>query len=298
MEAYGLDLCGISAERSPLVRAIWDHATEDITIQELGYLPKHHQKELGNEIGFEDAQFIARVVDPSISTILVVDAPLDVRELVLNLSRAANGDLKRDLSYDSFVRREIDLVLGALPPLFEKLGSVTLRLQLLRNHLNYLAPNIRIFETYPAGVLRLISKNANRSREAVQYKNAVAEYSRHGWGPIEGPVLTSVFEEGTIPPRRDRSRAVKILCDRLLELKVQTAEGMKLTDDHMDSVICAVVGLAKSLKTSVIDNVWDINEAQAETLKWRGTNKICMPEDYLLVDKVFWNRINIDSDFL
>lgn len=210
--AFGLDLGGYSAGGSALVRATRRSPSE---VAATVYRGHAFSKKPAKGKSFvplveEEVKLLAACLRDSV---LYVDVPIDLQGL---------PHPRRAVYAWELVKRPVDFALGALPPLADRIGSVVARFQ----NLLYLLTeeksdplDDRLYETYPAGSLRLLGlphKGYKIENNRITYENGTWV----GSGP-KGEVLASIASG----------------------LRMTSLPGEQLNHDELDAVVCALTGV-------------------------------------------------------
>ena len=152
-------------------------------------------------------------------------------------------------------KRPIDYLLGALPPLADRIGAVVTRMQLIMKHFpNELGRSI--FETYPAGTLAFLGKKQ-------QYKDSKAIWQGSKW----------------VPKKEEQ----KGLANMLNDLDFIGVDGQQITDDQFDAIISAIPLLCQPrlMGPALIKHP----SLAKKTLE--------LPEGFILCGEKFWSRVEV-----
>ncbi len=213
--AFGLDLGGYSTGGSALARASRGPSEVEITVYRSHAFTKKPRKGVPFlNVVAEETELLAACLQRAS---LYVDVPIDLQGLPCPGGEVFAWQL---------VKRPVDQAFGALPPLADRIGSVVARFSnLLRvvrvNHSEQLGH--RLYETYPAGSLRLLGL----PYEGYKEKNNRITFDRRGWVGY-GPKSERLVEiaEG---------------------LGLVARPGERLNHDELDAVICALTGIAEEM---------------------------------------------------
>ncbi len=232
--AFGLDLGGYSAGGSVLVFATRRTPTE---VHATVYKGHTFSKKPGRgrplaPIAEKEVELLAACLRRAP---LYADVPIDLQGLPCPGGEVYAWQL---------VKRPVDFAFGALPPLADRIGSVVARFQnilrlLSQDHLDPLGD--RLFETYPAGSLRLLElphEGYKDDKDRITFEGD----TWHGSGP-KGRVLTRIANG----------------------LGISGTHGEMLSHDDLDAVLCALTGVVdrscllqgKELGTAIGERVDD-----------------------------------------
>jgi len=252
--SFGLDLAGYSKCKSALARATISKdgpptvaiLTRSVFAQKVdgkNRLPGHVAGEI---------ECLRTVLNEGS---LFIDVPIDLRGLL----SPRNPQFVWQLT-----KRPVDQAFGGLPPLADRLGACVARMQNLRKRLltngqgNLLEHGL--FETYPAGSLKLAGKNHGG------YKGGRARYSQeHRWQPSR---------EGN-----DRDSALAALLNNLQWTADGEIDGF--TDDEFDAALCALTGFDHRLCGEDLRE--EINRRLAESGYGNGYSA---PRGYVLLKEI------------
>jgi len=204
--AFGLDIAGYSTGKSALARAVLaEDGVVDLTVY-AGHVfsrrPKrgHFEEHVREEVAvLRGCLALGKVM---------VDCPIDLQELPTPPRVTEPWHL---------VKRPVDHALGGMPPLADRIGAPAARM----NHLWRLVSaeagdplGSSLFETYPAGSLRLLGLPHRKYKDG---DGAVT--CREGrWGDTTlGTIATALGFEGE--------------------------DGLRLSHDEVDAAVCALTGI-------------------------------------------------------
>lgn len=180
---------------------------------------------------------------------VLVDIPLDLQ----SLSHLSDVEFAWQLT-----RRPVDYALRGMPPLADRIGAAVARFQHLLAGLPDLQLGRHLFETYPALILDLLGLPSTR------YKGVPITYQAGGW---QGGERLSTLAH---------------------QLDFSANEGIQLTDDEFDAVLCALSGVADAAQRLEGDRLRNIINAKlAEKLSLptadfdapQGYSVLCQPLD-------------------
>jgi hypothetical protein len=198
--AFGLDLAGYSSGRSPLARG-WlrsDHI--DVRIANRGVFSVQRSGSFQFADPDEELDLFRKMVGEAP---VVVDVPIDLQGL---------PSVQGAHRVWQLTKRAVDVALGALPPLADRIGAPVARLRrILELTQTGSLLGERIFESYPAGSLRQMNQGC-------RYKASTADVDESGAWASENAEFVGL----------------------LGALHVHAAVGTVLTDDHLDAVLCAL----------------------------------------------------------
>jgi hypothetical protein len=211
--AFGLDLGGYSSGGSALVRATRRPTGEvEATVyREHAFSKKPARGKPFASIVEQEVELLAACLQ---NARLYVDVPIDLQGL------PCPGD---EIYAWELTKRPADFAFEALPPLADRIGSVVARFQnLLRSLPSECADDLlgrRLFETYPAGSLRL----SGLPHEGYKEKNSRITVEGDRWtghGP-KGERLACIANK----------------------LRMTASPGTQLDHDEVDAVVCALAGV-------------------------------------------------------
>jgi hypothetical protein len=197
--AFGIDLAGYSSGKS--VCAVAEQGDEHVAVTILSGSPLSDRHRGDEEIGpivAREAAFLRSLLSHAVA----VDIPIDLQDLLT----------PKPLQVWQLTKRPVDHALGALCPLADRVGSPTARFR------NILAVGglrgalgDRLFETYPAGSLRMLQL------------------------PYRGYKNGSIEAEATL---------------RALMVSLHVSPG-GLTHDEFDATLCAIAALPEYRLTGI-----------------------------------------------
>lgn len=252
--AYGVDLAGYSSKGKSQVAKVVRVEDEVSCHLEAEIIPTALLEE---HKGYEP---LAKVVEKDVRVfsnlvfncgICAVDVPIDLQGL------NEFGGQNKKYVWEA-TKRPIDYILGALPPLADRIGAVVARMQLIMKYFpNELGRSI--FETYPAGTLAVLGIKQ-------QYKGGAAYWKDDRWVPSS-----------------DKSQGLSNLLHELNIIGLE--EGQVITDDQFDAIISAVPLLCQP---------WLTGPALMQHPFFGNRNPTCLPEGFILCGEKFWSRIEIN----
>ncbi len=181
---------------------------------------------------------------------LYVDVPIDLQGLPSPARLTFIWEL---------TKRPVDSALVALPPLADRIGTPVARMMNLLESVSSELLGTQLFETYPKASLAFVLGHVP------SYKGQTAEFSAGQW----------VGEGG--------------LAEVLRRLRVQTAEGTVLNDDHLDALICSLTGVVPGdcvLRGSALESV--VRERLEQKVRAADRSKLVttLPAGYVLIGKL------------
>ncbi|NJD52133.1 MAG: DUF429 domain-containing protein [Candidatus Methanoperedens sp.] len=249
--AFGLDIAGYSTGKSGFVRA---DKKEDYSI-EITVFRKHvfadkcsAKTPLDDDIVKNEKELLIACCKKGC---LLVDIPIDLQELPCPNNVGFIWEL---------VKRPVDFAFGAMPPLAERIGSPVARFLNLFSSIKEEFPlGKQIFETYPAGSLKLLNLPYNR------YKKSQAEFENGSW---KGGKIAQISRY----------------------LKLTSEQNITLNDDELDAIICSITGVVDEEYCLQGDELANkINSLISNDKRYTA------PNGYILLKKRPEIRINITT---
>lgn len=243
-EAFGLDLAGYSTGKSSLAGVSANGASVEATIfRGHAFADKHDgDRALTGFVPREQ-----ELVEACTRKKLFVDVPIDLQDLPRPRNPAKAWEL---------TKRPVDRLYSALSPLANRLGAPCARFLNILGTMDQDLLGRSLFETYPAASLRSILGKKPK------YKNSTIRSNGSGWEPDAGPGADGLVKIAT-------------------RLRMTGPENMALTDDDVDAIVCALVGVASADERIERDAI-------QESLKTLGMGYL-PPSGYTLLGA--WNRI-------
>lgn len=270
-EAFGLDLCGFEGGtgkrgRSGLafVRRTAHHIEVHVIDQHPIVLPAKLRKQDWQQV---ELAFVDELIE---FAPLYVDVPIDLQRLPFPEDVHCPWEL---------TKRPVDQRLKALSPVADKLGAPVARFRRIlsmNTHKLWHQVDRCIFETYPAGSLRLIegsfTNQPGLKRHRQSYKEGRIVWIGGSWQPC-------------IKGRAERN-------DRLAELatKFELVADARVTlnDDDFDAILCALAGIgddkARLGGRRLAEKLWP-EESDSPHFDERR-----LPRGYVLLGDVPWGR--------
>ncbi len=209
--AFGLDIAGYSTGKSGFVRADRkDNNSIEITVfRRHAFAEKCGAKTpLDDDIVKNEKELLIACCKKGC---LLVDIPIDLQELPCPNNVKFIWEL---------VKRPVDFAFGAMSPLAERIGYPVARFLKLFSSIKdeFEEPlGKQIFETYPAGSLKLL-KSQIPNLPFNRYKKQQAEFKNGCWN---GGQLAQIAQG----------------------LKLTPEISITLNDDELDAIICAITGV-------------------------------------------------------
>lgn len=245
--AFGLDLGGYSSGGSALALASRGPSRVEITVYRgHAFMKKPGKGKPFPDIVAEEVELLAACLQEAP---LYVDVPIDLQRLPCPGGEVFAWQL---------VKRPVDQAFGALPPLADRIGSVVARFSNLLRALRVDYPKPLgqlLYETYPAGSLRLLEIPHERYKEK---NNSVK------------------FEDGKWVGYGAKGERLAELTERL---GLIAGQGEKLNHDEFDAVICALTGVVE--ETRLLRD----NDLKHTILKRLGSQQVdpTPPKGYVLL---------------
>lgn len=251
--AFGLDLAGYSKGKSGFVQADRkdDNSIEITIFQRHAFSEKHDTRTSLEHIAEREKELIISCCKKGR---LLVDIPIDLQGLPYPNNVRFIWEL---------VKRPVDFAFDALPPLADRIGSPVARFQNLFSSIKDQFPlGKQIFETYPAGSLKLLNLPFKK------YKNQQTTFKNGRWNIENGETLAKIAN-----------------C-----LKLTSEEEITLNDDELDAIICAITG--------VVDEEYLLRgvELTKRMQDLKGTEnfgRICAPAGYVLLKSLPNIKMNL-----
>ncbi|NBW98347.1 DUF429 domain-containing protein [bacterium] len=218
-QAWGLDLCGYhkkaalafaKEERREIKVTLYEGHPFSMTRTDWDEVP--HQREI---------EFINKQIE---STPLYVDCPIDLQ----GLANATNKKYKWQLD-----KRPIDQALGGLAPLATYVGALVSRFRLLLPTDRF---GTRVFETYPAGSLKLWGRQRNFGQEGESYKGYRIQWEGKEWAAMKGK---------NEKKHAKAAQLAKIVNKVGIRPCGPTPNEETLNHDELDAILCALAGLRR-----------------------------------------------------
>ncbi len=257
--AFGLDLAGYSTGKSGFVRADRkdDNSIEITIFQRHAFSEECDGKKLLKNINDRETELLKACCKKGR---LLVDIPIDLQELPCPNNVSFIWEL---------VRRPVDFAFDAMPPLADRIGApVTRFLNLFSSIKEEFPLGKQIFETYPAGSLKLLNSQV-QNLPFEGYKKQHAQFKNGCWG--------------------DR------LIDRIANaLKLTSEQNITLNDDELDAIICAITGVVDRENCLMGDDLVEmIRNKMKQELSTENFNRFCAPVGYILLKSLPNIKISI-----
>jgi hypothetical protein len=203
--------------------------SEDLPLNLFTKKPLRH-KPLSQSRDAEVFQALARCAS------IFVDIPIDLQNLANQFCESVDSTSSDSLW--QLTRRPVDLWLGGMPPLADRIGAPVTRMNWIQKKLGeQLQLGENLYEAYPAGSLKRIFQKKGMSSEKLWqgYKGGVVRYHQDAWA---AEILTS-----------SSVRLAQILNALKKEgLHLFLPSGC-LNDHEFDATLCALTSLNDGQKT-------------------------------------------------
>lgn len=259
--AFGLDLAGYSTGKSGFARADLhkDNTIRVIVYEKHIFSEKIDSSKCIQDVAKSEKQFL---MDCLAQGSIVVDIPIDLQ----NLTFPDNPYYVWQL-----IKRSVDYVFDALPPLADKIGAPVARFQNILKLINLEDENIigrKIFETYPAASLRLLGLPDKG------YKGSKIFFKDGKWN---ADTSTQNFEKGGL------------LINIVESFGFTSKDEDYFNDDEIDAAICAITGILDGpfvLKDEKLGK--KVKSLMSLKQKDRNLNQLytTLPKGYILLEKL------------
>lgn len=247
--AFGLDIAGYSTGKSGFARAIRsDDGQVSITVlQNHPFSIKLDGTTRLDRIATQEVEALKAALEIGA---LFVDGPIDLHGL---------PPPERPVYVWELTKRPIDVVLGAMPALADRIGTVVARFRHLLDRLDESCLNrvgTSVFETYPAASL------AQMGFSSKGYKGEPVHFREGQW--VGSTKLAQLANA----------------------LGFQAREGTLLGDDDLDAALCALTGVVVAedrLEGEELERT--MNQRIAEKLKRREAPQFPIPKGYVLLKR-------------
>ncbi|GFO95997.1 hypothetical protein ig2599ANME_0181 [groundwater metagenome] len=258
--AFGLDIAGYSTGKSGFVRA----DRKDDNLIEITVFKEHSfakicdsKTSLENDIVKNEKELLIACCKKGR---LLVDIPIDLQGLPCPKNVRFIWEL---------VKRPVDFAFEAMPPLANLIGYPVARFLNLFSSIQEDKDPLgkQIFETYPAGSLKLL-KSQMPNLPNNKYKKQQTTFRKGIWNSENGINLSKIAN-----------------C-----LKLTSEKEITLNDDELDAIICAITG--------VVDEKYCLygDELSDKMKKLKGAenfSRICAPAGYVLLKSLSNMKIGI-----
>lgn len=244
IEAYGLDLGGMSQGNSALARAERGARGTKVTIYTgHAFLKKPSEKALLRDIVAVEKKVLEECMEHAP---LYVDVPIDLQGLPCPGKEVYPWQL---------VQRPADRAFGALRPLADRIGSVVARFINLHRALGscYVVGE-QVMETYPAASLELLGLPRKSYKRGGHIEREDGHWKGSG---VSGTVLSEIASG----------------------LGLVAEKGVMLDHDELDAAICALSGVAEAEHKLQGDEL----EAEIENRLGVVSVDCSAPEGYVLI---------------
>lgn len=251
--AFGLDIAGYSTGKSGFVRVDRkDDNSIEITVFKGHSLAKicDAKTSLEDDIVKNEKELLIACCKKGR---LLVDIPIDLQGLPCPNNVRFIWEL---------VKRPVDFAFDAMPPLADRIGSPVARFLNLFSSIQeeFKDPlGKQIFETYPAGSLKLLNVSLKcLNLPFNKYKNQQTTFKNGRWNSENGEQLAQIAN-----------------CIKLISEKEIT-----LNDDELDAIICAITGVVE--EKYCLYGV-ELSKKMQELKGAENFSRICAPAGYVLL---------------
>ena len=293
--AYGLDLAGYSTGKSALARVERECDSEKVCAKIFDDHPfakrRIRREELNVECEGKAIEFMFG------KGRLSVDVPIDLQGLMgLDPPDPEAGTDPHRFTWE-LTLRPVDYAFDALPPLATFIGSPVAR---FRNTLKTFGTSPlgqRLWETYPAAVLRLLgdSSACGSMIERRSYKGGRAKREGGNWVPLpKGKKQMAA------------ARAEALAC-KATELGITASDETTIDDDDLDATLCALTGVAppfallcgSALEIEIscrIAKKLNSTSRKARAERPGQETRATAPLGYVLLRCKFWSQIHLERE--